>query len=214
MIFQDRTQAGLQLAKRLLAYQDCSPLVLALPRGGVPVAQPIADALHAPLDVLVARKIGAPGNEEFAIGAVTARCTRVLNERVLRHYMLPPGYLEAKTQEQKRVARDREEDLRGLRAAVELRDRTVILVDDGIATGMTMRAAIADVRARSPRTIIVAAPVIAPDTYNELQAVADDVVSLQVPTDFYAVGQFYATFPQVSDEEVRAILRGQPAAQS
>jgi predicted phosphoribosyltransferase len=172
----------------------------------VATARPVAERLGATLDVLVARKLGAPDQPEFAIGAVTARGTRVLNDAVLRRMFLPPGYLEAETRRQRQLAESRERDLRGLRPAVSLRGRTVILVDDGIATGMTMRAAIADVRDQGPERLVVAAPVVAPDTYFELQGLADAVVAVEVPRDFMAVGQFYAEFEQVSDEAVRQLL--------
>lgn len=206
MIFPNRQQAGVLLARRLAEFRDADPVVLALPRGGLPVARPVAEALAAPLDVVLARKIGAPHNEEYAIGAVTARGHRVLNERALRQVLLPPGYLEEATEAQRRVAAEREARYRGLRPAQPLAGRTAILVDDGIATGMTMRAAIADVRAQAPRQVVVAAPVMPPDTYDEMERLADRVVALLVPPDFYAVGQFYEDFMQVSDEEAEALL--------
>lgn len=206
MIFKNREEAGRLLANRLSTCQGQDVVVLALPRGGLPVARPIADRLGAPLDILVARKIGAPGNEEFAIGAVSARGERVLNEQALRQVMLPPGYLERKTEEQRALAHKRETYFRGVQAAMPLEGKVAILVDDGIATGMTMRAAIADARAQKPRKIIVAAAVIAPETYAELQALVDEVVVLDVPEVFFAISQFYEHFPQVSDEEARDVL--------
>ncbi|MFN3429991.1 MAG: phosphoribosyltransferase [Candidatus Sericytochromatia bacterium] len=206
MPFQDRWDAGRQLAALLADYRGRDAVVLGLPRGGVVTAQPVAEGLGAPLDVLVARKLGAPGNEEFAIGAVTARGTRVLYEAVLRRMLLPPGYLEAETERQRRLAETRERTLRGLRPAEPLAGRVVILVDDGIATGMTMRAAIADAQAQRPARLVVAAPVIAPDTYRTLLALVDEVVAVEVPDDFMAVGQFYRDFAQTTDEDVARLL--------
>ncbi|MGE5707492.1 MAG: phosphoribosyltransferase [Bacteroidota bacterium] len=205
MIFENREKAGKLLAERLLGYRGTSNVVLALPRGGLPVARPIADALGAPLDVMVARKLGAPDNPEFAIGAVTARGHRVLNEDALRMVFLPPGYLERETEHQAGLAAERERLLRGVRQAVPLAGKTMILVDDGIATGMTMEAALVDVRAESPAKVVVAAPVIGPEAFERLSKEAE-VVTLQVPSFFYAIGQFYADFSQVSDEEAREIL--------
>lgn len=205
MIFKDREKAGQLLAERLLAYRGMSVVVLALPRGGLPVARPIADALGAPLDVMVARKIGALDNPEFAIGAVTARGHRVLNEEALRMVLLPPGYLEQETERQAKLAAERETLLRGVRTAVPLEGKTVILVDDGIATGMTVEAALVDVRAANPAKIVVAAPVIGPEAFRMLSREAE-VVTLEVPAFFYAIGQFYADFSQVSDEEAKEIL--------
>lgn len=210
MIFPNREQAGIQLARRLSDCRDARPVVLALPRGGLPIGRAVADAIGAPLDVVVARKIGAPGNEEFAIGAVTARGQRVLNEQALRYVVLPPGYLDRTTEAQRRVAEAREASYRGIHPHEDLAGRTAILVDDGIATGMTMRAAIEDVRARSPRQVVVAAPVMPPDTYAELSRLADRVVALEVPGDFQAVGQFYRDFTQVTDEEAEALLAARP----
>lgn len=205
-MFEDRQEAGKLLAERLKEFKDQDPVILALPRGGLPIGRAVAEALGAPLDVVVARKIGAPGNEEFAIGAVTARGHRVLNEHVLRQLMLPPGHLERETERQRRVAEQREARYRGVHTPHDLKGRTAILVDDGIATGMTMRAAIEDVRAQGPRRIVVAAPVMPPDTYVEMQKLADRVVAHLVPPEFYAVGQFYQDFTQVTDDEAEALL--------
>lgn len=207
MLLRDREEAGRMLARRLLPYRGEDVVVLGLPRGGVVVAQPIAEALGAPLDVLVARKIGAPGNPEFAIGAVTARGSRVLNTRVLRQVLLPPGYLDEATEAQRREAARREVLFRGMRPHVPLEGRTALIVDDGVATGMTVFAAIADARSEQARRVVVAAPVIAPDTYGLLQERADAVEALEVPREFYAVGQFYENFTQTTDDEVQALLR-------
>lgn len=206
MIFQTRRQAGQLLGRRLAEFKDANPVVLALPRGGLPIGRCVAEALGAPLDVVVARKIGAPNNEEFALGAVTARGHRVLNDAALRHVLLPPGYLDEATEAQRRVAAKREERYRGLHPMIPLAGRTAILVDDGIATGMTMQAAIADVRAQAPARVVVAAPVMPPDTFGQMEGLADRVVALLVPPDFQAVGQFYADFTQVTDDEAEALL--------
>ncbi|HBN09466.1 MAG TPA: phosphoribosyltransferase [Cyanobacteria bacterium UBA8530] len=207
-MFKDRKQAGQMLAERLTRYRGKGALVLGLPRGGLAVARPIADALDLPLDIVVARKIGAPGNEEFAIGAVTARGTRVLNERVLREMILPPGYLEKETEKQRLMAVRREADLRGGRSMASVEGKIALLVDDGIATGMTVRAAIADLRLLNPSSLVVVAPVVAPGTLEVLKSLADEVVALDSPEYFYAIGQFYLEFPQVSDEEAKLLLEG------
>jgi putative phosphoribosyl transferase len=206
MGFVDRSEAGKLLAERLSRYASPDTVVIGLPRGGVPVAREVAVRLHAPLDVLASRKLGAPGNPEYAIGAITARGVRVLNEQALRHLWLPPGYLEQEVIEQRGVAERREHDLREGRAALPLAGKVVIVVDDGIATGMTARAALADVREQGPAELILAAPVIAKESVRALAPEADAIVAVIAPEVFYAVGQFYDRFDQVPDEEVRAIL--------
>lgn len=205
-IFRNREAAGLLLAEKLDDYRGKNAVVLGLPRGGVVVAKPIAQRLGLPLDVLVARKIGAPGHEEFAIGAITARGTRVVNEAVLRQVILPPGFLARAAEQQRIVAERREAMLRGFRPMVPLTHKIAILVDDGIATGMTMRVAVEEVYNERPAAVIVAAPVIAPDTFRELESRVDRVIALLVPEVFHAVGEFYEDFAQISDEEVQALL--------
>lgn len=208
MMWRDRTEAGRALAQALAAYRGRDVVVIGLPRGGVAVAAPVAEALGAPLDVRFAKKIGAPHQAELAIGAVTAGGMRVLYDDLIRQLLLPPGYLERATEEARQVAHAREQDLRGLRPAESLKGRIVILVDDGIATGMTMFAAIAEVANEDPAEIVVAAPVMPPRTAADLQARVDRVVALDTPQDFMAVGQFYHDFRQVEDAEVRAMLGG------
>lgn len=212
MMFDDRADAGRQLAAKLSSWRRPDTVVLGLPRGGVVTAREVARFLEAPLDIRVARKIGAPWQPEFAIGAVTARGTRVLNQEALRMLLLPPGYLDRATAAQQAEAQDRERRLRDGRPALPLAGKTVILVDDGVATGMTMLAAIRDVRADGPARIIVAAPVIAPPTVPELANEADAVVAVATPEPFMAVGMFYASFSQTTDDEVRAILSSATAS--
>lgn len=214
MRFVDRKEAGQLLAERLMQYAGPDTVVIGLPRGGVPVAREVANRLNAPLDILVSRKLGAPGNPEFALGAITARGGRVLNEQALRRLWIPPGYLDQEALEQRALAERRAHDLREARGALPLEGKVVILVDDGIATGMTVRAALADVREQQPAKVILAAPVIAADTARVLAPMADALEVVLVPEEFYAVGQFYDRFDQVEDDEVRAILKEAAAAAS
>lgn len=206
MVFHDRKEAGLLLADKLRSYRGQDAVILGLPRGGLAVARPVADQLDLPLDIIVARKIGAPGNEELAIGAVTAHGMRVLNDRIIRMILLPPNYLEVETARQRSIASQREEELREGRPRIPLAGKIAIIVDDGIATGMTMRAAIADVRSQRPQSIVVAAPVMAPDAMIDLQGEVNSVIALELPERFYAVGQFYDDFHQVNDEEAHTLL--------
>jgi len=204
--FADRQQAGRMLAERLAEHPLTDPVVLGLPRGGVPVAAEIARALDAPLDVLVVRKLGFPGHEEFAMGAVGEGGARALNEQVAAGVASRDfERIEAreKAEVEQRVARFRER-----RAAVDLRGRTAIIVDDGIATGATARAACAIARARGADVIVLAVPVAAPDSLAELADAADEIVCLHAPPGFMAVGMHYVDFRQVEDAEVVRLLRG------
>ncbi len=210
MMYENREQAGRLLAARLMQHFGKDVLVIALPRGGLPVGREVADALEAPLDILVAKKIGAPGNPEFAIGAVTARGNRVLNDEAIIALGVGPHYIMDKTREQGQAATRREAFLRANRPAERVAGRTVILVDDGVATGMTMRAALLDLRDQKAERVIIAVPVAAPDTLRALRRLADEVVALASPEPFHAIGQFYRDFSQVSDEEARTILVGTP----
>lgn len=213
----DRRTAGERLAARLRPYQKEDPLVIALPRGGVPVAYEIATRLGAPLDILIVRKIGAPGNPEYGLGAVVEGGTRFLDEarvRAVGHTVRDLGPTIAR--EEAEVER-RAREYRTGRPTAELKDRTVILVDDGVATGGTVLAALRALRARGPRRIVVALGVAPPDTVETLRAEVDDIVVLLVPEQFFAVGEWYRQFPQVSDEEVRRCLersRAPPAVGS
>ncbi|MGE5594349.1 MAG: phosphoribosyltransferase [Betaproteobacteria bacterium] len=206
MIFEDRTHAGQLLAKELARYGDRDVLVLALPRGGVPVGAKIARQLHAELDVVITRKIGAPGDPELAIGAVSGNGAVILNEGLVRVLGVPEEYIrEAAARERAEIHR-RSLLYRGGRPAPRVKGRTVIVVDDGIATGYTMLAALRGVRQEGPARLAAAVPVAPRDSIAKLEAEADDVVVLSTPTHFFAVGQFYEDFSQVTDEEVQAIL--------
>lgn len=205
--FRDRTEAGRVLAKHLAAYAHRPDvLVLALPRGGVPVAYEVARALDAPLDVFLVRKLGMPGHEEFAIGAVASGGVRILNQDAVRSFNLTRAEIEAITVEARVELERRERRYRGDRPPPEIAGRTVILVDDGLATGASMRAAVEAVRAEHPRGIVVAVPTAAPETCDELAAEVDDIVCVITPDPFYAVGLWYERFEQVTDEEVHELL--------
>jgi predicted phosphoribosyltransferase len=211
--FRDRSDAGRQLAERLVAYADRPDvLVLALPRGGVPVGFEVARVLGAPLDVFVVRKLGVPGQEELAMGAIASGGSRVLNDAVVsRARISAPALAEVSAREAAEVAR-RERLFRGDRPAPDVRGRTVILVDDGLATGATMRAAVAALREQEPERIVVAVPTGSADTCAELGRAADEVVCLLAPEPFVAVGFWYEDFRQVADERVRALLDQAPTA--
>jgi putative phosphoribosyl transferase len=205
--FRDRTEAGRRLAERLTAYADRPDvLVLALPRGGVPVAYEVARALRAPLDVFLVRKLGVPGYEELAMGAVATGGVRVLNDQIVAGLRIPDHVIEAVAEaEQQELAR-RERVYRGDRPPPDVRHRTVILVDDGLATGATMQAAIKALRALPPARIVVAVPTGSPETCEQLKAQADDVICAITPEPFHAVGRWYEDFTQTTDEEVRDLL--------
>jgi predicted phosphoribosyltransferase len=205
--FRDRREAGRLLAARLSAYANRPDVVvLALPRGGVPVAAEVARALGAPLDVFVVRKLGVPGHEEFAFGAIATGGVRVLNEDVVRALQIPDRVIDAvAAREQEELAR-RERVYRGDRPPLDVRGRTVILVDDGLATGATMHAAIRALRQQQPARIVVAVPTASPEACDELKRVVDDVVCATTPDPFYAVGLWYEDFSQTTDEEVRELL--------
>jgi predicted phosphoribosyltransferase len=207
MFFRDRRDAGQKLASRLAAYADRPDvLVLALPRGGVPVAYEIAQTLHAPLDVFVVRKLGLPGHEEFAMGAVATGGVRVLNWDVVEQLNIPSNVIDAVTQGEQRELERRERAYRGVRPAPDVRGKIVILVDDGLATGSTMRAAVEALRQQQPARVVVAVPVASRETCAELRHEADEVVCLVTPEPFYAVGLWYQDFSQTTDDEVRALL--------
>ncbi len=207
-MFADRQSAGRELAQRLLHYAGRRPLVLGLPRGGVVVAAQIAEALGAELDVLVVRKVGAPRQPELALGAVTDgdEPRTILNEPVIRALRVPRDYLDGAIEAQLTEVRRRQDLYRGGRPAASWRGRLVIVVDDGIATGATVRAGIQALRAGGAGTIVLAVPVAPPEAVRSLRGEVDDLVCLDIPDRFAAVGAFYEDFRQTTDEEVIALL--------
>jgi putative phosphoribosyl transferase len=205
-LFLDRIDAGMRLAESLEGYCGKKALVLGIPRGGVPVAAEVARRLEADLDVVVARKLGAPMSRELAIGAVTANGGRFLNESIIRDLGVAPGYLEKVTAEERAEAHRREARFRGTRPPEPVRDRIVILVDDGLATGATMRAAVRAVRQGQPARLVVAVPVGAVEACAALREEADEVVCLYEPEPFFAVGLYYDRFEPTEDATVQAIL--------
>jgi putative phosphoribosyl transferase len=207
MLFRNRTEAGRQLAARLAAYAGRDDvLVLALPRGGVPVAYEVAQALHAPLDVFLVRKLGVPGHKELAMGAIASGGVQVLNEDVVRLLRIPEDAIEAVAGEELQELQRRERAYRGDRPPPNVRGRIVILIDDGLATGSTMRAAVAALRQQQPARIVVAVPVGAAETCAEFEAEADETICARTPEPFYAVGLWYGDFSQTTDAEVHDLL--------
>jgi putative phosphoribosyl transferase len=205
--FSDRMAAGKLLAAALARYRNrADVLVLALPRGGVPVACEVAAALQAPVDVLIVRKLGVPWHRELAMGAVASGGARVLNEDLIARAGIRTDEVERATHEQQREIERREQAYRGNRPQPEVKGRHVILVDDGIATGATMRVAVQALRQRGASAILVAVPVAPAETIATLSAEADDVVCLATPEPFFAVGEWYSDFGQVSDHEVSRLL--------
>jgi len=205
--FADRAEAGRLLAEKLAKYAGRDDvIVLGLPRGGVPVAYEVARLLGAPLDVFVVRKLGVPGFEELAFGAIASGGVRVLNEDVARSLPASNEIIEAVTSREIAEVERREQLYRDGRAAPEVRGRVAILIDDGLATGATMRAAARALRKRGVARIVVAVPVGPPDTCREFEAEADEVVCALTPAYFQAVGQYYVDFSQTNDEEVRELL--------
>jgi predicted phosphoribosyltransferase len=204
--FRNRQHAGELLGQRLQQFRGARPLVLGLPRGGVPVAAAVARALDAELDVVVSRKLGSPVSAELAIGAVTANGGRFLNDDVIRMLNVSEAYVTAVTATQQAEARRREALFRGSRPPLAITGRTVLLVDDGLATGATMRAAVRAVRQQRPERLVVAVPVGSRDACAALRSEADDVVCLQEPEDFGAVGFYYEDFTQTEDRDVQELL--------
>ncbi|HEV8255740.1 MAG TPA: phosphoribosyltransferase [Casimicrobiaceae bacterium] len=207
MLFANRREAGRILASLLMKYADRDDvLVLALPRGGVPVGFEVAQALRAPLDVFIVRKLGVPGHDELAMGAIATGGVRVLNDDVVISLELEPEVIDAvAVREEKELAR-RERIYRGARPAPDVHGRTVILVDDGLATGSTMRAAVAALRKQRPARIVVAVPVAAPETCEEFKTEVDEVICAATPRMFNGVGRWYEDFSQTTDEEVHELL--------
>jgi putative phosphoribosyl transferase len=208
MKFKDRTDAGRQLAAELAGYAgEEDLLVLALPRGGVPVAYEVAGALHAPLDVFVVRKLGVPGQEELAMGAIATGGVRVLNEEIIRLLGIGEDQIARVAANEQQELERREFLYRGGRANPEIDGRTVILVDDGLATGATMRAAVHAVKALRPRKLVVAVPTAAPDSCVLIGKMGDEAICLITPSPFGGVGAWYLDFSQTTDREVQQLLR-------
>jgi predicted phosphoribosyltransferase len=207
MRFQDRREAGRTLARRLSQYADRDDtIVLALPRGGVPVAFEVAAMLNAPLDVFVVRKLGLPGHEELAMGAIASGGVRVLNEDVVGRGRVPRSVVDAVAAREEKELERRELLYRDGRRAPEVRDRTVILVDDGLATGATMRVAAQALRERKPARIVVAVPIASKDACRDLAEEFDECVCIATPEPFYGVGFWYVDFSQTTDGEVRELI--------
>jgi putative phosphoribosyl transferase len=208
MLFTDRFEAGRLLASRLTEFANRNDVVvLALPRGGVPVGYEAAKALRAPLDVFVVRKLGVPGQEELAMGALASGGITVLNRNVVQAFRISQATVDAVASREANELQRREREYRDGRPAVEVREWTVILVDDGLATGSSMRVAATALRKKSPSQIVVAVPVAAPSTCAEFEIEVDKVICAVTPEPFWAVGQWYRDFSQTSDEEVRELLR-------
>lgn len=215
MRYRDRHEAGRVLASHLQAYANRPDvLILALPRGGVPVGFEVAQALNAPLDIFLVRKLGVPGHEELAMGALASGGVRVLNDDVVRYLRIPEAAIDAVAKEEQRELERRERLYRDGRPPLDVRGRTVIIVDDGLATGSTMRAAIQALRPQHPAGIVVAVPVAAATTCAEFASEADDVICASTPEPFHAVGLWYADFTQTTDRDVHDLLaRASPPTQ-
>lgn len=207
MIFKNRQEAGKQLAVKLLRYKEHKDVVvLGIPRGGVVVAAEVAQALGVPLDIVVTRKLGAPGHRELALGAVDSHGHVFLNEDLVARLDVGKDYLTQVIREEQMEAQRREEIFHLGHPPIPLTNKTVIVVDDGVATGATTGAAVRAVRARRPGKVILAVPVAPPDSVEFLRSEVDELIVLSLPPDFAAVGQFYEDFPQVSDEEAAKLL--------
>jgi predicted phosphoribosyltransferase len=204
--FKDRTEAGTQLGEALREREIDVDIVLAIPRGGLPLGRAVADVLDVPLDIVVASKIGAPGNPELAIGAVASDGSVWRNEEAFHGTGADEEYFEQEREREAENARQKADRYRGERSEPDLTGKTVAVVDDGVATGSTVRACLQMLRETDARRIVLAVPVGPPDTIHELQELADEVICLKTPSSFMGVGQFYERFDQVSDEEAMAYL--------
>jgi predicted phosphoribosyltransferase len=213
--FRDRADAGRKLAEKLQAYAGRPDVVvLALPRGGVPVGAEVARALAAPLDVFLVRKLGLPGHEELAMGAIATGGSRVLNEDLVRELRLEDALIESVAAREQAELERRERLYRGDRPPPELKGKTVILVDDGLATGASMRAAVKAVRQQEPARVVVAVPAAAPQTCADLEKQVDEIICWQTPEPFYAVGLWYEDFSETTDDQVRSLLEESREAES
>jgi putative phosphoribosyl transferase len=206
-LFKDRVDAGIKLAKELSKYANLSDvLILALPRGGVPVAFEVAKELNVKMDVFIVRKLGVPGNEELAMGAIASDNIRVLNEDVVRSFQIPERVINMVTENERRELERRERTYRGDRPNPEIRGSTIILIDDGLATGATMRAAAAALKTKNPAKIVIAVPTAARDTCEFFRREVDEVICVSTPEPFYGVGAWYEDFSQTTDKEVCELL--------
>ena len=205
--FRNRTEAGVLLAEKLAVYANRRDvIVLALPRGGVPVAFEIARALHAPLDLVIVRKLGTPGQEELAMGAIASGGVQVLNDPIVQSLDISPADIEAVAARERQELERRERRYRGSRPPLDVRGRTVILVDDGIATGTTMRVAIAALRSQRPSRIVLAVPVAPLSTCREMKKEVEELICLLAPVELWAISPWYDDFTQTSDAEVSDLL--------
>lgn len=207
-LFRDRRDAGKKLAEKLIDYSRGEDvIVLALPRGGVPVAYEVAVALQVPMDIFIVRKLGWPGHEEMAIGAIASGGVRVLNEAIVRYLKIPAALIDAVAQRELKELERRERAYRGNRPPPEVKDRTIVIIDDGLATGASMRAAIVGVRAHSPAAVVVAVPTAALETCEALEPEVDRIICATTPEPFYGVSRWYKDFSQTTDEEVHILLQ-------
>lgn len=207
-LFKDRRDAGRKLAQKLKDYAGRKDvIVLALPRGGVPVAYEVSKALNVLMDIFIVRKLGWPGHEEMAIGAIASGGVRVLNQDIVQYLNIPEALIDAVAQRELRELERREHAYRGDRPPLDVKDRTVIIVDDGLATGASMRAAVAGVSAHHPARIVIAVPTAAPETCESLKDEVDEVICATTPEPFYGVSRWYENFSQTTDEEVRTLLQ-------
>lgn len=207
-IFRDRVDAGKRLAKELSKYSNRPDvLILALPRGGVPVAFEVAKELNVKMDVFIVRKLGVPGNEELAMGAIASEDVRVLNENVIRSYKIPDRVIATVAANELRELERRERKYRGDRPKPDMKDMTVILIDDGLATGATMHAAVEALKTKHPAKLVVAVPTASPDMCRFFKDIVDEMICLTTPEPFYAVGTWYGDFSQTTDEEVCKLLK-------
>lgn len=206
MIFRNREEAGFLLAKEITKKNYVNSFVLAIPRGGVVVGEVIAKELNCPLDIVVVKKIGAPGNPELAIGAVGPEETVVWNEEICERMGINESIKYKALSIKYKERNEKEKALRGTRLPPDLKNKTVILVDDGIATGATVEVAVKWIKTKNPQKIVIATPVAPPDSIETLKPLVDDIICLSVEPDFWAVGQFYENFPQVEDEGVKTII--------